>query len=87
MAVDSTWIALSWEQVVTSIGISSQIITLSEAGTTRSVTVEGGQANSNVTNLTSGVVYTIQVVAVAGDGQRSFPSVAITAMTLFPCKY
>ena len=50
------------------------------------VTVDGSQSNLNVTDLPSGVMYTLQVVAVA-DGQMSFPSVAVTAMTFFPCKW
>ena len=55
-------------------------------GTTHNVTVDGGQSILNITDLMSGVVYTLQVVAVAEDGQKSIPSVAIMAMTLFPCK-
>ena len=85
-AAGSTWISLSWEQVLTSAGISSQIVILSLAATTHNVTVDGGQSNWNITDLLPGNIYTIQIVVVADDGQMSFPSVAITALTLYPCK-
>ena len=84
--VGSTWIILSWEQVLTSTVVLNQTVIVSGRGTTHNVTVDGGQSILNITDLMSGVVYTLQVVAVAEDGQRSIPSVAIMAMTLFPCK-
>ena len=82
----STWITLSWEQVPTSTVVVNQTVIISGGGTTHNVTVDGGQSILNVTELLSGVTYTLQVVAVAEDGQMSFPSVSITAMTFFSCE-
>ena len=84
--VGSTWITLSWEQVPTSTVVVNQTVIISGGGITHNVTVDGSQSSLNVTELTSGVTYTLQVVAVADDGQMSFPSVAVTSMTLFPCE-
>ena len=64
----------------------NQTVIISGNGTTHNVTVDGSQSNLNVTDLKSGVAYTLQIVAVAEDGQMSIPSVSIMAMTLFPCK-
>ena len=85
--VGSTWIALSWEQVPTSTVVVNQTVIISGRGATHNVTVDGSQSSVNVTELTSGVTYTLQVVAVAEDGQLSFPSVPVTSMTLFPCEW
>lgn len=51
------------------------------------MTVDGGSVNLNVTDLLPGNMYRIQIVVVADDGEMSFPSVAITALTLYPCKF
>ena len=70
----------------TSTVVVNQTVIISGNGTTHNVTVDGSQSNVNITELTSGVTYTLQVVAVAEDGQMSFPSVPVTSMTLFPCE-
>ena len=84
--VGSTWITLLWEQLLTSTLVSNQTIWIRGGGAVYNVTVDGSQNNVNVTDLLPGVMHTIQVIAVAEDGQMSFPSVAVIAMTLFPCK-
>ena len=84
--VGFTWITLSWETVPTSTVVVNQTIIISGGGTTYNVTMDGSQSNINITELMSGVTYTLQVVAVAEDGQMSFPSVPVTSMTLFPCE-
>ena len=84
--VGSTWIALSWEQVLTSTVVVNQTVIISGNGTTHNMTVDGSQSNLNVTELMSGLVYTLRIIAVAEDGEMSFPSVTIRVMTLFPCK-
>lgn len=84
--VGSTWIALSWEQVPTSTVVSNQTILISGGGSAVNLTVDGTHSYLNVTGLKSGILHSLQVLAVAEDGQMSFPSVAVTAMTLFPCK-
>ena len=50
------------------------------------MTVDGKKASSNITDLHSGVMYTLNVVTVAEDGQMSFPSVSAAAMTQLPRK-
>ena len=51
------------------------------------ITVDASQSKLNITDLQSGVLYTLQVIAVAENGEMSFPSVAVTGMTIFPCKF
>ena len=87
-AVGSTWISISWEQVPTSAGISSQIVTFSQETLQLEIStaVAGGQVNFNATDLLPATMYRIQVETVADNGQSSFPSVAISAMTLYLCK-
>lgn len=82
-AVGSTWIALSWEQLLTSTVVSNQTIIVRGGDRDYNVTVDKSQSNANVTNLPPGTMISLSVVAVAEDGQMSFPSVAATAMTLF----
>ena len=48
------------------------------------MTVEGSESRTNVTELEPATKYTLRVVAVAEDGQMSFPSVAVVAMTRLP---
>ena len=59
--------------MLTSTVVLNQTVIVSGGGTTHNVTVDGGQSILNITDLMSGVVYTLQVVAVAEDGQRAFP--------------
>ena len=87
VAVGSTWITLSWEQIITSAGISLQLVIVSGGPHLYNKTVDGMKAASNITGLHSGVMYTLQVISVAEDGQMSFPSVSAAAMTQLPCKY
>ena len=85
--VGSTWIALSWEQVPTSTVVSNQTILVSGGGSAVNHTVDGSHSYLNITGLKSRILYSLQILAVAEDGQMSFPSVAVTAMTLFLCKW
>ena len=78
---------LSWEQVPTLTAVSSQIVRVSGGGSVLNITVDATQSNLNVTDLQSGVLYALQVIAVAENGEMSFPSVAVTGMTIFPCKF
>lgn len=86
-AVGSTWISLSWEQVPTLTAVSSQIIMANGGGSVLNITVDASQSKLNITDLQSGVLYALQVIAVAENGEMSFPSVAVTEMTIFPCKF
>ena len=60
---------------------------MSGGRTEYNVTVESQRANSNITNLDPGVMYTMRVVTVAEDGQMSFPSLSALAMTQMSCKF
>ena len=74
---------MSWEQLLTSTVVSNQSILVSGAGIERNVTVDGSESNTNVTDLPPGTMISLRIIAVAEDGQMSFPSVAVTAMTYF----
>ena len=85
-AVGSTWIILSWEQVPTLTAVSSQIVRVNGGGSVLNISVDASQSNMNITDLQSGVLYALQVIAVAENGEMSFPSVAVTGMTIFSRK-
>lgn len=75
----STRIALSWEQVQTS---TNQTVIVSGGESRHNITVDGSQSSTNVTDLTPGAVFSITIVVTADDGRISFPSIAVTVMTL-----
>ena len=50
------------------------------------VSTIGSQTSKNVTSLKFDTEYSLRVIALAVDGQRSQLSVEITAKTLFPRK-
>ena len=82
--VGASWITFSWQQLLTFTNVSNQIVIVSGGGREWNVTVEGSESNTNVTELEPATKYTLRVVAVAEDGQMSFPSVAVVAMTQLP---
>ena len=86
-AVGSSWIILSWEQVVTSSGVRFQLVLVRGGGREYNVTVNSQRANSNITDLDSGTMYSMRIVTVAEDGQMSFPSLSALAMTQVTCKW
>lgn len=69
---------------MTSINVSHYTVMVSGGGEEWNVTIEGGDSEANITELQSGAKYTIRVVTVSADGQVSFPSVAVVAMTQSP---
>ena len=83
-SVGSSWITFSWQQSSMNVSIMRHIILVSGGGLERNVTVDGSQTDVNVTGLQSGTEYALRVIAVAIDGQRSPPSVALLATTSEP---
>ena len=63
-----------------------QLVLVRGGGTEYNVTVDSQRANSNITNLDPGIMYTMRVVTVGNDGQMSFPSLSALAMTQISCK-
>ena len=59
------------------------IILINGGGKIRNMTVEGSETNTNMTGLQPGTDYILRVIAIAADGQKSLPSIAIMVTTLF----
>ena len=83
-SVGTFWIVLSWQQGRGNIDILRYIVVVSGDGQAMNTTVDGSETSTNITGLQPGTEYMLRVIAVAGDGQSSPPSLTLLARTSIP---